>query len=279
MSTKVSSEACIDAEADESVEVGVGARRTPKSAKSGTGVNTAKTSMTATPPKPAKVAKSGKGPKSPKPSNASFDGPGREPVVLPHRRKRSRPSGERRVQQILDAVIRLIGTEGPSAVTHRAVAELASVPLGSMTYYFTDLDDLLLQAMLHAMEVEGNRLTAIVDAHEGEANLDSAVDLLTQMFFDKTVADPLYDLALFEMFMDATRRPQVRSLTRQWTAMIGQLVDRVLPPTDPAVSRDQAVQLVAALIDGLMLEEVANHSLGLRSLSDHLRLAIAPLLA
>ncbi|MBN9325842.1 MAG: TetR family transcriptional regulator, partial [Cellulomonas sp.] len=114
-------------------------------------------------------------------------------------------TGERKREQILDASVRVFGTGGASAVTHRAVAKVAHVPLGSTTYYFTDRDDLLLQTMAHAREAEAVRLASIVDALHEVPDVDRALDVLTEMFFDKTVADPLYDLALFEMFMEATR--------------------------------------------------------------------------
>src|SRR5215212_401570 len=61
-----------------------------------------------------------------------------------------------RREQILDATLRVIGRSGREAVTHRAVAEEAGVPLGSTTYYFDSRGDLLRQALEHvaAHEVE-----------------------------------------------------------------------------------------------------------------------------
>lgn len=183
-------------------------------------------------------------------------------------------TGERKREQILDASVRVFGTGGASAVTHRAVAKVAQVPLGSTTYYFTDRDDLLLQTMAHARAAEAVRLTAVVDALEGTLTVDHAVDVLTEMFFDKTVADPLYDLALFEMFMEATRNVTVRDEARAWSAMIGVLVDRVLPPSDPAIPRDSVVQIVACLVDGLMLEAVSNGELTVADLATRLRVVV-----
>lgn len=183
-------------------------------------------------------------------------------------------SGARKREQILDASVQVFGTGGSAAVTHRAVAEAAQVPLGSTTYYFTDRDDLLLQTMAHAREAEAVRLAAIVDALEGTLSVDRAVDVLTEMFFDKTVADPLYDLALFEMFMEATRKASLRPVTQAWSAMIATLVDRVLPPSDPALPRDQVVQIVACLVDGLMLEAVSNAELEVSDLAGRLRLVV-----
>ena len=183
-------------------------------------------------------------------------------------------TGERKREQILDASVRVFGTGGAAAVTHRAVAKLAHVPLGSTTYYFTDRDDLLLQTMAHARASEAVRLASIVDALEGTPTLGHSIEVLTEMFFDKTVADPLYDLALFEMFMEATRNVTVREEAREWSKMIGSLVDRVLPPTDPALPRATVVQIVACLVDGLMLEAVSNGELTVADLSERLHVVV-----
>ena len=190
-----------------------------------------------------------------------------------------RASGERRIRQILDAAVHVFGSGGSTAVTHRAVADAAGVPLGSMTYYFTDRTDLMRRTMQHAVEIEAERLTAIVAGFTGKPTVETAVRLLTEMFFDKTVADPLYDLTLFEMFLEATRNPAVRNLTLAWSEMIADLTDRVLPPTDPAIPRATAVQIVATLIDGLMLEETSNRALGLENLADRLCIVITRLTA
>lgn len=179
-----------------------------------------------------------------------------------------------RVQQILAAAVRVFGAGGPDGVTHRAVAAEAGVSPGLTTYYFKDRSDLIYQAAEYAFHVEAERLRACVAEVDGPLDLERSVALLTEMFFDKTVADPLYDITLFEMFLEATRNPEVRTLTRQWTTLIFELADRVLPPTDPAVPREQVIQIVAAQIDGLMLEETSNQTLGLDGLAEHLRIVI-----
>ena len=183
-------------------------------------------------------------------------------------------TGERKREQILDASVQVFGTGGAVAVTHRAVAKVAKVPLGSTTYYFIDRDDLLLQTMAHARQAESIRLHAIVDALDGTLDVARSVEVLTEMFFDKTVADPLYDLALFEMFLEATRNITVRDEAREWSEMIGVLVDRVLPPSDPALSRAIAVQIVACLVDGLMLEAVSNGELTVPDLAERLKVVV-----
>ncbi len=194
-------------------------------------------------------------------------------VTSASRRART-ATGERKREQILDASVQVFGTGGAAAVTHRAVAKVANVPLGSTTYYFTDRDDLLLQTMAHARQAEAIRLHAIVDALDGALALDRSVEVLTEMFFDKTVADPLYDLALFEMFLEATRNVTVRNEAREWSTMIGILVDRVLPPSDHALPRATVVQIVACLVDGLMLEAVSNGELTVADLAERLKAVV-----
>ncbi|MDR1825549.1 MAG: TetR family transcriptional regulator [Bifidobacteriaceae bacterium] len=190
-----------------------------------------------------------------------------------------RPDGEAKRLQILDAAVKVFGAGGSAALTHRSVAAAAGVPLGSTTYYFKGRDDLVRQTVHHAMTVEGERLRGIVDAFTGPLTVETSTTVLTEMFLDKTEADPDYDLALFELFMEATRNQNAREETRAWTVLLADLIDRVLVPTRPEVPRPVAVQIVAAAVDGLMLEAVANRQLTLADLREHLLTVIKALAA
>ena len=57
--------------------------------------------------------------------------------------------GRARRTAILDAAIAVVARDGTGAVTHRAVAKLAKVPLAATTYYFASRDDLLREAFRH----------------------------------------------------------------------------------------------------------------------------------
>src|SRR5690349_25002123 len=67
-------------------------------------------------------------------------------------------TGGQRREEILRATIRLIGERGADAVTHRAVAEEAEVPLSATTYYFASKEELLEQTLLLAAREETERL-------------------------------------------------------------------------------------------------------------------------
>lgn len=75
---------------------------------------------------------------------------------MPRRQTR----GALRRQELISAAAEIILAEGPGAVTHRAVAARAGIPLASTTYYFTGLDELVEEA--------GNELARRWDAHTRE---------------------------------------------------------------------------------------------------------------
>lgn len=58
---------------------------------------------------------------------------------------------ERR-QRIIDAAIRVVGEKGIGGLSHRSVAAEADVPLGSTTYHFKTLDELLVAALRQTNE-------------------------------------------------------------------------------------------------------------------------------
>ena len=60
-----------------------------------------------------------------------------------------RASGRLRRLQILEATLRIMRRGGLRAISHRAVAAEAAVPLAATTYYFRDLEDLITEAFLH----------------------------------------------------------------------------------------------------------------------------------
>ena len=116
--------------------------------------------------------------------------------------------GERRRQAILEAALRLISKHGVGALTHRAVAEEADVPLASTTYYFDSLDELLEGALHLFVEEEATRLTALAERLEGQ---DLPPVEIARLF--QAELEP--DAAQFELYVEAARRPSLRKVARQ----------------------------------------------------------------
>jgi TetR/AcrR family transcriptional regulator, regulator of biofilm formation and stress response len=102
--------------------------------------------------------------------------------------------GERRRRAILQAALRVISEHGVDAVSHRAVAEEAGVPLASTTYYFESLDELLEGALRLFVEEEAARITALTERLEGQ---DLPVLEIARLF--RNELEP--DVAQFELYV------------------------------------------------------------------------------
>jgi DNA-binding transcriptional regulator YbjK len=93
------------------------------------------------------------------------------------------PKGERRRFALICAAAELLCHAGFEAVTHRAVAERAGLPLASTTYYFSSLEELIETAVEYLSATEGaqlrDRVRALPRRRRGaEAAADVLIDLL-----------------------------------------------------------------------------------------------------
>jgi AcrR family transcriptional regulator len=71
----------------------------------------------------------------------------------PSTKRRTRAKGEKSRQAILTAAMVVIAKRGLHAITHRAIAAEAGVPLSLTTYFFTSLQDLIEQTFDHFVEM------------------------------------------------------------------------------------------------------------------------------
>jgi DNA-binding transcriptional regulator YbjK len=154
-----------------------------------------------------------------------------------------------RREQILEAALRVIGRSGRQAVTHRAVAEEAGVPLGSTTYYFDSREDLLGQALEHVARKEAERYGRLGEELRKAKSARALADmLLDQLIFE--AEDRIAYIAEYELWLEAGRRPDLREPAVAWCDAVQLAVAGAmekLGSTDPAAD----ASLVVAAIDGL----------------------------
>ncbi|GAA3428890.1 TetR/AcrR family transcriptional regulator [Streptosporangium sandarakinum] len=156
------------------------------------------------------------------------------------RRPRRHDPGRR--DRLIDAALTVIAERGVAATTHREIARVADVPLGSMTYHFTSLEEVLAEAFTRHAEsvarVFDERLSAAPDR---EAAIEAVIAL---------VADDLlgsrHDLVLsVELYVAAARNPTLRAVTQSWMTRSRQALERHF---DATTARE-----LDALIEGLVL--------------------------
>ena len=111
---------------------------------------------------------------------------------------------------LVDAAVEVLAREGARGLTFRAVDGEAAVPVGTSSNYFTDRDDLLNQVDARLHERLAPDPSVLAELLKGPKNrslvLEFMRDLLARASRDRTGY-----LALFEMRLEATRRPALRT--------------------------------------------------------------------
>lgn len=171
--------------------------------------------------------------------------------------RQAESKGARRTEEILRATLRVIGERGADAVTHRAVAAEAGVPLSATTYYFASKEELLEQTLLLAAREEIERLERLVlELAPRSLSVEEWATAVAARLAGDVAADPAKHVALFELGLEATRRPPLRDELRRWQEAhlrLAELGCRAVGSDDPETD----ALVVVATITGLMLEQLA----------------------
>ena len=167
-----------------------------------------------------------------------------------------RSKGERRREELLQATLRLIGARGADAVTHRAVAEEAGVPLSATTYYFASKEELLEQALLLAAREETDRLERLVlDLAPQSLSVEEWAAAVAHLLAGDVAAEPARHVALFELGLEATRREPLRAELQRWQdahLRLAEMGCRAIGSDDPEMD----ARVIVATLTGLMLQQL-----------------------
>ncbi len=170
--------------------------------------------------------------------------------------------GEQRREEILRATLRVIGAHGADAVTHRAVAAEAGVPLSATTYYFESKEQLLQQTLLLAAREETERLERVVlDLAPRSLSVAEWAEAVAAVVGTSVREDAATQVALFELGLESTRTPALRTELADWQAAHLRLAEmgcRAVGSLEPELD----ATLVVAAIAGLMLQQLASESPG-----------------
>ncbi|WP_216843884.1 TetR/AcrR family transcriptional regulator [Phytoactinopolyspora alkaliphila] len=174
-----------------------------------------------------------------------------KPVV---KRRQRGPADPDRRERIAQAAVTLVAEYGVHALTHRKVAAEAGVPLGSTTYYFASLDDLVAAALNKAAE------RSVADLREWERGLPADVNLATALadFVVRSVGEKRADtMAEYNLYALALHRPHLRQAAVDWDNALAEVLQG---RTDPLTGR-----MVAVLLCGLLMQAVLSDERPVRS--------------
>ncbi|MFK4265000.1 TetR/AcrR family transcriptional regulator [Streptomyces milbemycinicus] len=150
---------------------------------------------------------------------------------------------ERR-QRIIDAAAAVVRERGIAGLSHRTVAAAADVPLGSTTYHFATLDDLLVAAL---RQINAEWLAEVERWAEGVDPAAPPADELARWLEEQFAGDRARLELEYELYFAALRHEGLRPLAAECLDEMARMLTRLVP--DAAAAR-----AVVALIDGLTLQ-------------------------
>jgi TetR/AcrR family transcriptional regulator, regulator of biofilm formation and stress response len=148
--------------------------------------------------------------------------------------------------RIVDAAVRLVAERGVAALSHRAVAAEADVPLGSTTYHFADRDELLLAVLGRVNDAW------LASWEDWAAAADPARPLAPQLaaFLRACLEDDRARTeTVYELYVAGLRHPAVRPLAAACLDAMADVLLRHHLVLDAATAR-----ALVALGDGLLVQ-------------------------
>ena len=168
------------------------------------------------------------------------------------------PKGEARREAILRATLAIIGERGPDAVTHRAVAERAGLPLSATTYWFASKEDLLQETLLLAAREEVERIERVVLAlATRELDVLEWAHAVSAVLAEDLESDPVRHVAFTELVLEGTRRPWLGAEVARWHRAQLALAEVGLRAAGAPNPKGDSPLVVAAIM-GFMLGQLVN---------------------
>ncbi|EHK88108.1 TetR/AcrR family transcriptional regulator [Saccharomonospora azurea] len=165
-----------------------------------------------------------------------------------------------RKDQVLDAAIRVLGTQGTRQLTHRAVDAEARLPQGSTSNYFRNRDALV-AGVLDRLVTQDEQAWGLFSADLANVTLtlDTFTDALAQFVDELAATARTATLARYAIFLEAahhehlreqidTRRHRLQSWGAPWLRRLG----------SPHPEHDFAA--LRSLLDGLLLHQCTQPS-------------------
>lgn len=181
-----------------------------------------------------------------------------------------------RRRELSDAAVNVLAREGARGLTHRAIDRSAKVPTGTTSNYFPDREAII-AAILERI---GNRLapSGAEDSGSSEAGRAGFASYMNALV-GRLTSDRDAAIALFELRLEATRRPAVHDALARWLhsgleadvafhlqqglpgdrehvvlfhyAITGLILDQLTVPIDPTT---EPASTITRLVDGLLPE-------------------------
>ncbi|MCP2253663.1 transcriptional regulator, TetR family [Prauserella aidingensis] len=164
-----------------------------------------------------------------------------------------RAAGQRdpdRRQRIARAAIEVVAEVGVEKLTHRKVAAAAGVPLGSTTYYFKTLDDLLVSALRQAADDDVEHLRIWAAGLDAGGDLAEALAELVLHYLGPARAETIVE---HQLYIAALHRPALQHVSQEWDTALAELFAGY---TDAETGRALSVLFCGWQLQGIVREQL-----------------------
>ncbi|WP_370616933.1 TetR/AcrR family transcriptional regulator [Mumia sp. Pv 4-285] len=163
-------------------------------------------------------------------------------------------SNPRRRTTLLDAGIEVLARLGARGLTFRAVDEHAGVPTGTTSNYFASRDALLRELGDHVFVRLAPDPAVVAERLSAPSSRDLEV-LLMQEILERARADRPGYLAMFELRLEASRRPELRdAFTARYRANLDEITAAHVEGGFPGGATTALLLYLA--MNGLLLEHL-----------------------
>ncbi|GAA3291015.1 TetR/AcrR family transcriptional regulator [Streptomyces cinereospinus] len=161
---------------------------------------------------------------------------------------------DQRRAALVDAAIEVLAKQGARGLTFRAVDAEAAVPVGTASNYFANRDDLLTQAGARVYERLQPDEATLARQRAADRDRETYAELMRELV-GRVAAFRTGYLALLELRLEATRRPELRRV----------LTERVRADVDANVAHHEAsglpgdamaVKLLILALNWLIVEQL-----------------------
>lgn len=167
---------------------------------------------------------------------------------------RQRRSRHRR-ESLLRAAIELLAEGGVKAVTARAVADRAAVPLAATTYYFDSIQQLTDEALQLGV---AERVVELESLTEVAPFAGRSAEEFIEQFVNVLVTRPAQELvAQYEVYLEAARNPALRKSVAASIRGFEQIATNAMAALG-GQNPERYAKAVLAMLDGFALHRVAN---------------------
>jgi DNA-binding transcriptional regulator YbjK len=164
------------------------------------------------------------------------------------------PQNPERRSRILDAAIGILADVGVGGLTHRQVDDRAGLPAGTTSNYFRTRQALLEATAQRTVDLHWERVNAL-QAAIGPITPEALRALITRMLSDPDEQFRRNTLARFELFMEGTRRPELRPLLAELQKAAVKSATLIFDAAGLAPSPDQMDEL-SRLLNGYVFSEL-----------------------